>query len=152
MSRRAPRSAGPGLKETRTVFVLVLLGHSDVQILDELEDRMVKGGVVVDYHSSDWFPERWFSVVVVPTCSNGVLHDRLAARGYSPEKITENVECEIMQVALDEARTGYAQAELLVHLHETPSDSDEIVEQVTNVYHRQWTRPTVGIQPTTHGD
>ena len=28
-------------------------------VLDALEPRMASGGVVLEYHSSDWFPQRW---------------------------------------------------------------------------------------------
>jgi broad-specificity NMP kinase len=37
------------------------------KIVDELDDQLSTeaGGVVVDYHGCDFFPERWFDVVVV---------------------------------------------------------------------------------------
>ena len=50
---------------------------------------------------------RWFDLVVVLTCDNTVLYDRLQARNYRDNKIQENVECEIMQVVLEEARESY---------------------------------------------
>ena len=67
------------------------------------------GGVVVDYHGADLFPERWFDLVVVLRTDNDVLYPRLEGRQYAPKKITENVEAEIMQVILDEARDAYAE-------------------------------------------
>lgn len=81
-----------------------------------------KGGVVMDYHSNDFFPQRFFDLVLVLRTDNTVLFDRLKARcerkrpaspadrstaypllsqngrGYSEKKIQENVEAEIMQV------------------------------------------------------
>ena len=36
--------------------------------------------MIVDYHGSDWFPERWFDLVIVLTTDNTVLYDRLQAR------------------------------------------------------------------------
>lgn len=41
---------------------------------------MAKGGNIVDYHSCDFFPERWFDGVFVIRCNNTTLYDRLAAR------------------------------------------------------------------------
>ena len=49
-----------------------------------MEDMLADGGTVVEYHSCDFFPERWFDLVVVLTTDNASLYDRLAARGYSP--------------------------------------------------------------------
>lgn len=70
---------------------------------------MADGGVIIEHHSVDWFPERWFDLVIVLRTDNTILYDRLAKRygpclllifyrDYSQHKITENVECEIMQV------------------------------------------------------
>src|SRR5688500_8085518 len=50
------------------------------QVVDELEDTMTSGGNVVDFHSCDLFPERWFDYVIVLRADNTILYDRLAAR------------------------------------------------------------------------
>lgn len=47
---------------------------------DELEDVMEQGGIIVDHHGCDFFPERWFDHVVVLQTGNSVLYDRLAKR------------------------------------------------------------------------
>ena len=80
-------------------------------VLDHMEERLGTndGGFVVDYHSCDLFPERWFDLVVVLTCDNSTLYDRLEARGYKASKITKNVECEIFQAVVEEARESYAE-------------------------------------------
>eukprot|EP00727_Mastigamoeba_balamuthi_P007608 m51a1_g3468 adenylate kinase, putative (184) ;mRNA; r:740773-741385 len=77
------------------------------RLLDDLEDRMEAGGVLLEYHSCGLFPERWFDLVVVLRADNTTLYDRLVRKGYQPNKIGENVECEIMQVVLDEAKDSY---------------------------------------------
>uniref|UniRef100_A0A915E6B2 Adenylate kinase n=1 Tax=Ditylenchus dipsaci TaxID=166011 RepID=A0A915E6B2_9BILA len=59
------------------------------KLLDFLEDRMNSddGGVVLDYHSSEFFPQRWFDFVFVLRCENTeILYDRLASRNYSASK------------------------------------------------------------------
>lgn len=78
-----------------------------LQVNDHLEDMMAAGGVVVDHHSSDFFPERFFDLVVVLQTDNTLLYDRLKARGYSEKKIQENVQCEIMHVPCEEAQRSY---------------------------------------------
>ena len=50
------------------------------KLLDEMETFMDKGGNVVDFHSSDFFPERWFDLVFVLRTSNDVLYGRLEER------------------------------------------------------------------------
>jgi adenylate kinase len=59
-------------------------------VVDFLEPFLSKGSCIVDFHTSDFFPERWFDIVVLLRCDNTVLYKRLEARGYAVEKITEN--------------------------------------------------------------
>ena len=59
---------------------------------------MSQGGVVVEFHSVDFFPERWFDIVLVLRTETRELFDRLTARGYSSKKVEENITAEIMQV------------------------------------------------------
>jgi broad-specificity NMP kinase len=54
------------------------------QVCDELEDVMEEGGVVVDYHGAELFPERWFDLVVVLRADNSVLYSRLESRRAPP--------------------------------------------------------------------
>lgn len=75
------------------------------RLKERLNDN--RGGCVVDYHGCDFFPERWFDIVVVLRCDNTILYDRLAARGYDGKKIRENIECEIFGSLLEEALESY---------------------------------------------
>jgi adenylate kinase len=74
-------------------------------IFQECEDENV--GIVADYHSCELFPERWFDLIMVLRANTEVLYDRLTERGYNEKKRSENVEAEIMQVVLDEAKEAY---------------------------------------------
>ena len=51
-----------------------------LQVVDELEDKMSDGGVIVDYHGCDFFPERWFHIVFVLRTDNTNLNSRLESR------------------------------------------------------------------------
>jgi len=77
------------------------------KLLDEIEDQMDDGGKVVDYHGCDFFPKRYFDAVFILRTENTVLYDRLVARGYSGKKLQDNLQCEIFQTILDEARDSY---------------------------------------------
>lgn len=85
---------------------------------------METGGCIVDHHGSDLFPERWFDLVIVLQCDNTVLYDRLEKRGYTVKKIQENVECEIMQVTLEEALDSY-KLEIVTKLQSNTSEDQE---------------------------
>lgn len=43
---------------------------------------MCQGGNIVDYHSSEFFPERWFDIVFVLRTDNTTLFDRLTSRWF----------------------------------------------------------------------
>lgn len=49
---------------------------------------------------------------------------RMHGRGYSSKKVSENVECEIMQVVLEEAKESYPEEAV----HEVPSNTVEDLE------------------------
>ncbi|KAG7606760.1 Adenylate kinase isoenzyme 6 [Arabidopsis thaliana] len=76
-------------------------------VIDELDDAMIEGGNIVDYHGCDFFPQRWFDRVVVLRTENSVLYDRLTNRGYSGTKLSNNLQCEMYQVLLEEAHDSY---------------------------------------------
>ncbi|KAJ2779453.1 factor activating pos9 [Coemansia javaensis] len=94
------------------------------KVVDEMEEMMAGGGMCVDFHTCGFFPERWFDLVVVLRAETNNIYDRLEGRGYKQNKIQENVECEIMQVVLDEARESY-KADIVMEL---PSNTVEDME------------------------
>ncbi|KAF0299486.1 Adenylate kinase isoenzyme 6 [Amphibalanus amphitrite] len=103
------------------------------KLLDELEPRLATGGNIVEYHGCDFFPERWFDIVFVLRTDNKLLYDRLTKRGYSGKKLEENVQCEIFQTLLDEARGAYSNE----IVHELPSNTpDQMEENVERIC--QW--------------
>ncbi|CAH2296943.1 adenylate kinase isoenzyme 6 [Pelobates cultripes] len=95
------------------------------RVIDELEDQMSEGGVILDYHGCDFFPERWFQIVFVLRTDNSLLYERLESRGYKEKKLQDNVQCEIFQTIYEEAVESY-QAEIV---HQLPSNSPEDLEQ-----------------------
>nr|KAG5711535.1 hypothetical protein BaRGS_025962 [Batillaria attramentaria] len=95
------------------------------EVVDEMEEDMSQGGNVVDYHGCDFFPERWFDIVFVLRTDNSILYDRLQQRGYSGKKLESNIQCEIFQTILDEARDSY-KPEIV---HELPSNTPEQLEE-----------------------
>ena len=78
----------------------------------------------------DFFPERWFDIVFVLRTNNTVLYERLEQRKYSAEKVQENVQCEIFQTLLEEARESYDTN--IVHELQSndPADMERNIEQI----------------------
>ncbi|KAG5199092.1 hypothetical protein JEQ12_006792 [Ovis aries] len=94
------------------------------RVVDELENQMSEGGVIVDYHGCDFFPERWFHIVFVLKTDNSILYKRLENRGYNEKKLKDNVQCEIFQVLHEEALASYKEE----IVHQLPSNKPEDLE------------------------
>lgn len=103
-------------------------------VLDALEPIMVNPvgtvGSILDHHSVDWFPERWVQLVVVLRASTEVLHDRLTARGYAKKKLDDNMQAEIMQVVLDEAKVAYPKIQVLELINDTAEQQTHNVRAI----------------------
>lgn len=83
----------------------------DVDVLVRVLSDTVKGiskegwkGIVLDGHLSHYLSCKLVDYVVVVRCDVKALRKRLAKRKYSKKKIDENVEAEIMETCLIEAR------------------------------------------------
>lgn len=50
------------------------------KLLDAIEPTLLLGGVILDWHACDLFPESWIDLVVVLRVETSVLYDRLKAR------------------------------------------------------------------------
>lgn len=119
--------------------------HED-EVLDRLEGIMKDGGVVLDYHSVDWFPERWIQMAVVLQCRTEVLYDRLVDRGYSKQKLNNNMECEILRVIGDEVVDNYPKVPLLKLNNNDEKDMDENVKAIKKTYQALMNKSEDGTQ------
>lgn len=61
-------------------------------------------GLVIDSHLAHYLPRKHVNLCIVTRTEPKKLYRILKQRGYSKSKIEENMECEIMQVILEEAR------------------------------------------------
>lgn len=100
------------------------------RLLDCIENDLEEGGQIIDWHACDLFPPSMIDLVCVLRCDNGVLYDRLKQRGYGENKLQENMDCEIMEVLLQEARDAYDE-EMIVELRsEGTEDIDTNIERI----------------------
>jgi adenylate kinase len=96
------------------------------KLCDELEPILgaETGGNIVDFHTASFFPVRWFHLVLVLRASTSTLYTRLEKRGYAQNKIDENMEAEILQVCLDEARDGWNEEQVVELQSDTLDDME----------------------------
>lgn len=107
------------------------------RLLDVIENDLEEGGQIIDWHACDLFPVKLIDLVCVIRCDNKVLYDRLKARGYGEKKLQENLDCEIMEVLVQEAREAYDE-EMIVELRsEKTEDIDSNVERIEQ-WIKQW--------------
>jgi adenylate kinase len=62
---------------------------------------------LIETHTMDTIPKDLVDLCIVLTCSTEQLYDRLMARNYKPNKVEENIECEIMGIVLEEATNRF---------------------------------------------
>ena len=105
----------------------------DDMVNDEIEPFLNEGGVILDFHSSSFFPENAIDLVVLLRCNNTELYDRLKSRGYSDKKITENIDCEIMEVTSEEVRDSYKEDIIVELKSEKIEDMEYNLDKVINI-------------------
>lgn len=76
------------------------------------------------------FPKSWIDLVIVLRTSSSQLYDRLKTRNYAEAKLQENLDSEIMEVLLSEARESY-DAEIVIELQS--NDTDEMDANVARI-------------------
>ncbi|KAH6626362.1 AAA domain-containing protein [Chaetomium sp. MPI-SDFR-AT-0129] len=103
------------------------------KLLDAIEDQVKEGGCIIDWHACDLFPKSWIDLVVVLRVDTTTLYDRLTARKYPDVKLQENIDSEIMEVLLQEAKESYDE-EIVVELQSV--EADEMESNVDRI--EQW--------------
>ena len=76
----------------------------DVKKLNKVLIGLMDKDLVIDSHLSHYLPKKYVDVCIVTTCDIGILRDRLKKRKYSVSKIKDNVEAEIFDTIVIEAK------------------------------------------------
>lgn len=63
-----------------------------------------KNGIIIDSHLSHYLPKRHVDLCIITKCNLKALEKRLKNKKYSKEKIRENMDAEIFDVCLNEAK------------------------------------------------
>ena len=74
----------------------------------------------------------WYLVILL-RCNNTELYDRLKSRVYSDKKITENIDCEIMEVISKEVRDSYKEDIIVELKSEKIEDMEDNLDKIINI-------------------
>ncbi|KAL7667689.1 hypothetical protein ACOME3_010496 [Neoechinorhynchus agilis] len=91
-----------------------------------------------DYHSGEVLPKRWINRGFILRCDTAVIFDRLEARGYSNDKIQENVQCEIYGIVTEECTNKFKdrvieiRSDTLAMLESNVNDISSWIKNVTS--------------------
>lgn len=110
------------------------------KVLDFIEENFdinTKGALLFEFHSSNFFPKRYFDLVVLLRCGNEELSKRLEGRGYALNKIQENVSCEILEVTHDEVFESYDE-EIILELQNNVAEDVEKNKDIILQWLGQW--------------
>ncbi len=77
-------------------------------------------GIIIDSHLSHYLPDKYVDLCIVTKCSLKVLEKRLKNRNYSKEKIRENLDAEIFDICLEEARKNKHKIRVIDATRKTP--------------------------------
>ena len=61
-------------------------------------------GIIIDSHLSHYLPKKYVDLCIVTKCELKILKKRLENKGYSKKKVRENLDCEIFDICLNEAK------------------------------------------------
>jgi adenylate kinase len=69
-----------------------------------IKNNEIKNGVIIDSHLSHYLPKKYVDLCVVTKCDLKVLEKRLKDKKYSQPKVRENLDAEIFDICLTEAK------------------------------------------------
>ncbi|MBW2972123.1 adenylate kinase family protein [Candidatus Woesearchaeota archaeon] len=106
----------------------------DIKKLNRFLGKIIKNSkteVVIDSHLSHYLPSELVRFCVVTKCNLKRLNMRLKKRGYPKHKIAENLECEIFDVCLNEAKeSGHR---VVVVETDTEPDYEKIIRKIKRI-------------------
>jgi adenylate kinase len=69
-----------------------------------LKNKKIIRGMIIDSHLSHYLPKKYVDLCIVTKCDLKILQKRLKKRKYNKDKIRENLDAEIFDVCLNEAK------------------------------------------------
>lgn len=109
------------------------------------EDKMInalkkfieeRDKVVIEGVGAEILPNEIVDICIVLTCQPFVLEQRLLERGYSMEKITENLDAERFGVILADVMSNYDKSKIII-MDTTYKEMDEIFDTICKELRRR---------------
>ncbi|EPQ63887.1 Bgt-5350 [Blumeria graminis f. sp. tritici] len=100
------------------------------KLLDSIEDEVKQGGCIIDWHACELFPKSWIDLVIVLRVDSTLLN-------YPEAKLQENLDVEIMEVLLQEARDAYDE-EIIIELSSNELDDMDCNIERIKTWFAQW--------------
>ena len=78
----------------------------DIKKLNKLLIQIIKNkkNLIIDSHLSHHIPKKYIDLCIITKCDLKQLEKRLKNKKYNKAKIRENLDCEIFDICLNEAR------------------------------------------------
>jgi len=96
-------SSGYDIKRKCYIIDIKKLNKSLINKINQRKDKKIKG-IIIDSHLSYRLPKKYVNLCIVTKCDLKELQRRLKNKRYSKEKIRENLDCEIFDICLNEAK------------------------------------------------
>ncbi len=107
------RKLSDGYDKQRKSKIINVKKLNKVLIVMIEEARKNNFSLVIDSHLSHYLPSRYVDKCIVTKTSLKKLKQRLKKRGYNHKKIQENLECEIFDICLVEAKEANHYVEVI---------------------------------------
>lgn len=102
------------------------------KVKKEIAELAKKERVIVEGHVVEAIPPDLLKICIVLRLNPLVLEERLSRRGYTPEKVLENVQAEILDVILVDALRAFGNNKVL-EIDLTNITKDEAVNLLVNI-------------------
>ncbi|MEK6943310.1 MAG: AAA family ATPase [Nanoarchaeota archaeon] len=80
------------------------LNQSLIKEINTIKKSKKYGGIIIDSHLSHYLPKKYITFCIVAKCNIKELSKRMKKKGFHKEKIIENLQAEIFDICLNEAK------------------------------------------------
>jgi len=93
-------------KRKSDIIDIKKLNKELIKEINKIKKQHSPEGIIIDSHLSHYLPKKYVDFAIITKTNLKVLEKRLKKRQYSKAKIRENLDCEIFDICLNEAKVG----------------------------------------------
>ncbi|MBR9691530.1 AAA family ATPase [Candidatus Woesearchaeota archaeon] len=91
-------------KRKSDIIDIKKLNKALIEEIKTIKKQHSPEGIIIDSHLSHYLPKKYVDLAVITKTGLKTLEKRLKKRRYSKAKIRENLDCEIFDICLNEAK------------------------------------------------